>query len=142
MGKLADGDGSVINQANEAEVSEDFLVIPDQKVGDDCSNHSGNQQTSRIKKERKGSDWEDEVKNNAHPADYFNQGDRANDAGIEIGDPTHPTGEHIDGLEEANATTKGKDKKKNNLCGWLKVGHYEKIRVKPLRKAVEWKDRR
>ena len=123
MGKLTDGDGGVIDQADEADVPEDFLIIPDHKVGDDCSNHCGNQQTTRIKKERKGSGWKEEVKNYAHTTDYFDQGDRTNDAGIEIGDPTHSPSEHIDGLEKANATTEGKDEKEDDLGGWLKVGH-------------------
>ena len=82
------------------------------------------------------------MKDDSHTADYFDQGDRTNDAGIEIGDPTHSPSEHIDGLEKANATTEDKDKKKNNLCGWLKVGHYEKMGVKSLRRGVGWKDRK
>ena len=82
------------------------------------------------------------MKNDSNTTDYFNQGDRANDAGIKIGDPTHSPGEHIDGLKESNATTKGKDEKEDDLGGWLKVGHYEKMRVKPLRRGVGWKDRK
>ena len=120
---LTDGDGGVVDQANQADVPKDFLVVPNHKVGNDCSNHSGNQKTARIKKERKGSGWKKEVKNDSNPTNYFDQGDGANDARIEIGDPTHSSGEHFNGLEKANATTEGKDKKQNNLCGWLKVGH-------------------
>ena len=63
------------------------------------------------------------MKDDSHTTDYFDQGDRTNDAGIEIGDPTHSPGEHIDGLEKANATTEGKDEKEDDLGGWLKVGH-------------------
>ena len=63
------------------------------------------------------------MKDDSHTTNYFDQGDRTNDAGIEIGDPTHPTGKYIDGLEKSNTTTKGKDKKEDDLGGWLKVGH-------------------
>ena len=63
------------------------------------------------------------MKDDSHTTDYFDQGDRTNDAGIEIGDPTHPTGKYIDGLEKSNATTKGKDEKEDDLGGWLQVGH-------------------
>ena len=41
--KLAHRDGGVIDQTDEADITEDFFVVSNHKMGDDRPNHGGNQ---------------------------------------------------------------------------------------------------
>ena len=41
--KLAHGDGHIIDQTDEADITKDFLVVSNHKMGDDRPDHGGNQ---------------------------------------------------------------------------------------------------
>jgi hypothetical protein len=125
VGRLADGHGGVVDQPDEADIAEDFPVVPDDKMSDDCPDHSRQEQAAGIKQKRKGKLGEEEVQNDADPADYFDQGNGANDAWAKVGHPTHTFGEHIDGLQKTNGPTESEDENENDLSGWLKIGHSE-----------------
>jgi hypothetical protein len=123
VGGLTDGDGGVVDQTDEADIAKDFSIVPDHKMGDDCPEHSREEQAARIKQERKGKLGEEEVQDDTDAADYFDQGNGANNAWAKVGHPAHTLGKHIDGLQKANRPTESEDENENDLCGWLKVGH-------------------
>ena len=61
MGGLADGDGGVVDQTDEANIAKDFPVVPDYKMSDDCPDHGRQEQAAGIKQKRKGKLGEEEV---------------------------------------------------------------------------------
>ena len=63
------------------------------------------------------------MQDDTDPADYFDQGNGANNAWAKVGHPTHTFGEHIDGLQKTNGPTESEEENENDLSGWLKVGH-------------------
>lgn len=48
LGILADGDGGVVDQTDEAYIAEDFFIIPNYKMSNDCTYHGSNEKNSRI----------------------------------------------------------------------------------------------
>ncbi len=115
--KLAYGEGDEADETDKANVSKDFLVIPDDEMSNDCSHHSCDQQASARKENGRRMIGKKEGKDDANTTKYFDQGNRANDARTEIGYPTHSFGEHFDGLEKANASAEGKDQNEDDLSG-------------------------
>ena len=123
VGKLADGDGGVVDKPDEAYIAKDFSIVPDHKMGDDCPNHGREEQAAGIKQEGKGERGEEEVQKNTDPANHFDQGDGSNNGGSEVGHPAHTLGKHFDRLKKTDSSAQSKDNNENDLCGWLKVGH-------------------
>ena len=103
--KLAHRDGGVIDQTDEADITEDFFVVTDYKMSDYSSDHGSYEHTSWIQQDGKGGTCQKEGKDETDPADHFDQGDGTNDAGTKIGDPTHAFGENIDWLKKADTAT-------------------------------------
>ena len=58
---LADGDGGVVDQPDEANIAEDFPIVPDHKMSDDCPDHGREEQAAGIKQEGEGERGEEEV---------------------------------------------------------------------------------
>ena len=63
------------------------------------------------------------MQENTNPANYFDEGNKANHAGSKVLYPKHALGEHIDGLQETNGPTESEDENENDLGRWLKVDH-------------------
>jgi len=123
VGSLADGDGGVVDQPDEADIAEDFPVVPDHKMGNGCPNHRSDEQIPGIKQKGKRKLGEEEVQNDTYATEHFDQGNGADHAWTKVGNPTHTLGEHINGLQKTNGPTESKYDNENDLCEWLKVGH-------------------
>jgi hypothetical protein len=112
---LPNGKGNVAEHANEAEITKNLFVIPNDGVSDNRPDHSKDEQATGIKEKAGGEIRKDEGEKETDSTDHFNHANETDDAGLEIFYPEHTAGECIDGLEKAIPSTKSKYTDKQDL---------------------------